>query len=227
MPTAMNWPFANLYIAPPSRRFRSLSVITPPVVEPVTLAEAKRHLRVEHEDEDEQIQGLIAAARQYAERRCDRHWIDTRLEMKLDQFPAAVEVLLPRPPFSPTAGRQAIEVEYLDSALGANVMTEALPGFVTSGSQFLANRRSEPAVITPNVNGYWPVVGPVRSAITIRWWAGYGDSPAAVPQGVRTAILMLVGHWYLNRESASPTNLTPVPHGVEQLLAMASWGAYS
>lgn len=37
-------------------------LITPPVASPVTLEEAKEHLRVDHDDENTLIQGLIGAA---------------------------------------------------------------------------------------------------------------------------------------------------------------------
>jgi uncharacterized phage protein (predicted DNA packaging) len=37
------------------------------MMEPISLSEAKRHLRVEFDDDDELIQGLIGAAREYAE----------------------------------------------------------------------------------------------------------------------------------------------------------------
>ncbi|MDR1943975.1 MAG: head-tail connector protein [Synergistaceae bacterium] len=37
------------------------------MTEPISLSEAKKHLRVEFGDDDELIQGLIAAAREYAE----------------------------------------------------------------------------------------------------------------------------------------------------------------
>ena len=227
MPTAITFPFVQAFLNSPVRRFRSLAVIQGPTVEPVTLAEAKVHVRVDHDAEDDLILGLIAAARQYAERRIDRHLIDTRLEMKLDNFPAEAEIRLPRPPFSPTAGRQAVEMEWIDTQLQVHPMTEVAPNLTPSGDRFLIDRRATPAIITPNIYGYWPVVGPIRSAVTIRWWAGYGDSPAAVPRGIRAAILMLVGHWFLNREAASPTTLSEPPMGVSELLSMHRWGAYS
>ena len=40
----------------------------------------------------------------------------------------------------------------------------------------------------------------------------------AVPQSVRTAILMLVAHWYANREPVTAGTAGSVPHHVDQLL---------
>lgn len=225
--TIANFPFSYMYVGDRGRRFRSLAVIVQPVVEPVTLNEFKAHLRVDSDDEDDLLVGLVSAARGYAERRIDRHLIDTRLEMRLDTFPAEIEIRLPRPPFSPTAGRQTIEIEYIDPALNTHSLAEAVPNFQSTGAHFLANRAAVPAIVTPNINGFWPVTGPVRSAVTIRWWAGFGASPNDVPRGIRAAILMLAAHWYANREAASPGVMNHIPLGVNELLAMHSWGSYA
>lgn len=222
-----NLVFTNFYLGETGRRYRSLAKVVQPTVEPVSLAELKKHVRVEHEEEDAYLQGLIQAAREYSERRIDRCFIDTKLEMKLDTFPIGVELPLPLPPFSPTTTRQTIEVSYLNVQLQSLPVVEAEPVIVSQPGTFIAHRASTPAILTPNVNGYWPVTGPIRAAVTIRWWAGYGDAGAAVPKGIRHAILMLAAHWYMNREAVAPGSLGSVPFGVDELLSTHAWGAYA
>ena len=72
-----------------------LALITPPVGEPVTLAEAKKHLRITHTDEDEHIHGLIMAARQYAEEYTHRVLMPQTWDWTLDKFPKEFDVPLP------------------------------------------------------------------------------------------------------------------------------------
>lgn len=222
-----NTVFNNFYVAETGRRYRSLKKIVKPVVEPVTLSELKLQCRVEHDAEDSLLLSLIQAAREYAELQTDRCLIDTRLEMKLDTFPADLELPLPLPPFSPTADRQAIEITYLNTTLQQLTVTEAAPVIVSMPGTFIANRAATPAVLTPNVNGYWPVTGPLRSAVTIRWWAGYGASGQDVPRGIRHAILALAAHWYLNREAVATGSMAKVPMMVDELLAIHAWGSYA
>lgn len=64
-----------------------LQLVTPPAGEPVSLAEAKQHLRVDGDDDDLLIGSLIAAARQAAETQTGRQLITARWKLVLDAFP--------------------------------------------------------------------------------------------------------------------------------------------
>src|SRR3974377_2319928 len=66
-----------------------LDLITPPAVEPVTLAEAKQHARVEYPDDDALITGMIVAARRMAETRLRSALITQTWNLYLDSFPSA------------------------------------------------------------------------------------------------------------------------------------------
>ena len=50
------------------------------MTDPITLAEAKNHLRVMHDDEDAYIETLITAARQYAENYQNRVYVEKKSE---------------------------------------------------------------------------------------------------------------------------------------------------
>jgi len=96
-------------------RYRSLTVETAPAVEPVTLTEAKQHLRVDIDDDDTYIEALIVAARQYAEEYLDRALISQQLAMRMDTFPYEFE--LPRPPMATSGTLTTTAVTYaLDPA---------------------------------------------------------------------------------------------------------------
>ena len=90
------------------KRYRSLKVATQPVVEPVSVADAKAHLRIDHNSDDSYVAALVSAAREYCEVYMDETLVDTQYVMRLDAFPAVIE--LPRPPMSQTAGRTAVSI---------------------------------------------------------------------------------------------------------------------
>jgi len=55
-------------------------------------------------------------------------------------------------------------------------------------------------------------------AVRVTYTAGYGATAASVPQAIRQAMILMVGHWYAQRETASPVELREVPHAAEALL---------
>jgi uncharacterized phiE125 gp8 family phage protein len=203
------------YLAVVSRqnlRYRSLVRLTEPVVEPVSVAEAKNHLRIDSDftDDDLYIQSLITAARHYVENHVDRTLLRTQLQMKLDYFPVW-DLPLPRPPVM----SDPVVVQYVSSDSSLVTFTN-----------FRTDRDATPAVIRPQWNGTWPTVRGAENDVVISWWAGYGTTGANVPVPARHAMLLILSHWYRNREAISENRFAPVPMSAETLLGTVNWGQY-
>lgn len=66
----------------------------------------------------------------------------------------------------------------------------------------------------------WPSAYTRDDAVTVTWTAGYGATAASVPAAIRHALLLLIGHWYENRESVViGAPVASLPMAVESLLA--------
>lgn len=197
-------------------RYRSLVRVTEPVVEPVTIAEAKVHLRIDagFTDDDGYLQSLITASRYYVENYVDRTLLRTQLRMKLDFFPAW-DLPLPRPPLMP----DPVVVQYTPS--------DAAGGYsLTAFTNFRTDRDATPGVLRPQWNGTWPSCRGAENDVVISWWAGYGTTGADVPVPARHAMLLILSHWYRNREAVSENRFAPVPMSAETLLGTVNWGQY-
>ncbi len=194
-------------------KYRSIRRITEPTIEPVSIAEAKAHLRVDADftDDDLYIQSLISAARYHVETVSDRTLVRSQWQLKFDHFPSW-DLELPRPPIA--TGQ--ISVTYVPSGASAPV----------AFTNFREDRDSTPAVIRPQWNGTWPTCRGAENDVTVTYWAGYGDSTTSVPAPARHAILMLVAHWYGTREAVIQGGMNPVPMAVEILLGSINWGQY-
>lgn len=196
-------------------RYRSLTTLTPPTLEPVTLGEAKAHLRVDTSSDDPYIASLITAAREWCEAYCDETFIHTRYRMTLDSFP--VEIELPRPPMATAGTTTAVVVTYtLENQTTATLAT----------NQYRVDRDSTPGVLRTLYNGSWPSHLLDYNAVSVTWWGGMGANGTATPQRIKNAILWLVGMWYERRMAADAINLNEIPFGVKALLDSAKWGSY-
>ncbi len=197
-------------------QYRSLTRATPPAVEPVTVAEAKAHLRVDISDDDSYISTLITAAREWCEQYLDRTLINTQWTMRLDSFPYEIE--LPRPPIATSGTATTVSLTYtLGDDSTATLSTTA----------YRVDRSSTPGVVRQLRAGTWPANLDDYNAVAVTWWAGYGASGASVPAAIRHAILMLVGHWYESRSSVLTGSISKeIEFGVKSLLDSQRWGSY-
>lgn len=197
-------------------QYRSLNTTVEPVVAPVTLAEAKAHLRVDTTTDDSYVAALVNAATEYAETYCGESFIHRRLRMRMDFFP--VEIELPRPPMAASGTATAVTITYTL----ANGSTATL-----AADRYRVDRDSTPGVLRFPYGGSWPEHRSDYNAVTVEWWAGRGADGTAVPQRVKNAILWLVGLWYERRMAADNLQANEIPFGVKALLDSAKWGAYS
>lgn len=188
-----------------------VTIIEAPDEEPVATAEAKLHLRVDHTADDALIEQLVTAARQRVENVTWRSLVTQTLELTLDAWPRCGHIDVPRPPL-----QSVTSITYTDAAGTETVWPSALYQVVTQGT---------PARIVPAYGESWPTAasGSLRAAngIAVRYVAGYGDA-AAVPALLKAAILLLVGHWYENREAVivgAGLTATPLPMAVESILS--------
>lgn len=213
--------------------------VSGPASEPVTTAEAKAHLRVDLDDDDALIDGLVAAARQYCEQAISRSFLETTWDLTLSAFPAwgvtterAASGRLVYPATSTplerlTAGRidlpiadlrSVASITYLDAAGDTRTLDPSAYRVVTGA----------PGRIVPAYGTAWPAHRIYDEAVTVRFVAGYGADAASVPDCVKHAIKLLVGHWYVNREAVVLTGAVPqeLLFSVQALLSAEGWGAY-
>ena len=197
-------------------RYRSLKRLVEPVIEPVTIAEAKQHLRIDADftEDDLYIQSLITASRYYVENHADRTLLRTQLQMKLDYFPMW-DIPLPRP----AVMSDPVVVQYTPSDVAGQYQLVPFTNFRT-------DRDATPACIRPQWNGTWPSSRGAENDVVITWWAGYGTTGADVPVPARHAMLLILSHWFRTREAVSEVRFAPVPMSAETLLGTVNWGQY-
>lgn len=191
-----------------------IKLITAPTVEPITLTEAKDHCRVDGTDDDTLITSLIVAAREYVEGYQNRALITQTWELVLDAWPDGDSIELPLPPL-----QSVTSLKYKDSA-GAETAWAAT-NYIVDTDSYLGRLVLADDISWPSDELY-PAGG-----IRIRFVAGYPptgsgesiDYDANVPQKIKQAMLLLVGHWYENREAVAAGSMTEIPLAVNALLS--------
>jgi uncharacterized phiE125 gp8 family phage protein len=164
----------------------ALVMIAAPAAEPIGLAEAKAHLRVDADDEDALIAALITTARMFVERTLALALITQDWSLLLDAWPTCGFVLLP---LTPVQAVTAISVHAPD---GGSATVDA--------ADYAVDVLSEPArILLRNASLHMLPARPLN-AVEIAFTAGYGDGPDDVPAPIRHALTLLVAHWFERRE---------------------------
>ena len=160
-----------------------LRVVTPPASEPVTLAEAKAHLRLEGTEDDTYVSALIQAARQHVEEVCWRGVVTQTWEAVLECFPDTDAVEL-------RGGNLAsiTSVTYVDGDGTSQTLSASVYG---------ADTVSVPGRLVLAYNETWPSTREQWDAVRVRYVVGW--AAADVPAPIKQAMLLLVSQMYEHR----------------------------
>jgi uncharacterized phiE125 gp8 family phage protein len=181
----------------------ALVMTVAPAAEPISLSEAKAHLRVDADDEDALIASLIVAARLLVERTLGLALVTQSWSYYLDAWPDRGCITLPLLPV------QAVSAVNVHAEDGETIALDA--------DGYAVDVLSAPARLLLT----WPAPSSLARAFNgfeVAFSAGYGDAGADVPQPIRQALLLLVAHWF---EGRAPTEFGPehqVPAIVSGLL---------
>ena len=176
----------------------TLTLITQPDIEPITLSEVKAHCRIEHRTDDTLITSLITAARLAAEHELQRPLITQTWQAAYESFPSdhsAIALGKFRP--------RAIQgITYLDQNGTEADMHE---------SAYVLDAATVPGWVHPAYNTSWPSARAFANSVRIRFTAGYGAA-ADVPQCIKQWMLLMIGSMYAFREASTDRAQARLPY---------------
>lgn len=167
-----------------------ISIVTAPTEYPVSLADAKAALLVDHDQDDALITRLIASATDEAERLAGRSFVTRTVRLLLNAWPCG-PIRLPYPPVQSLSS-----ITYYDED-----NTEQ----TVSAASYLAVLDTVPPLVSLKPGQTWPSDS-LRdySPIRVQYVAGYGAA-GSVPERYRSLILALVTVDYESREAMGTT----------------------
>lgn len=183
----------------------AIKTIMPPAAEPLSLDEAKQHLRITDSDNDIIISSLIVQAREFCEDYQNRKYITQTLELVLDGFP------------------NCNYIEFLN--ISPVQAVESIKYFDTNGMEYLFEQSSyivdTDSFVNRIVLGYgksWPAITlQTANAVRIRLTAGYGDASNKIPETVKWAMIL---HMRLLYDDYKPDERAKLVEARNALLGM-------
>jgi len=180
-----------------------------PAFDVLSLAEVKAHLRVDFDDEDSDIAATIAAATAMIDAADGVGFALAQQEWTYygDAFPRAFVFTI-----SPVISVAAVE------ALQENGTWAAV-----DSADYRLSPAGYPARVTLAKGAAWPASLGIPDCVRVRLVCGHqtagGATPGSnIPQDLRQALKLIIGHWHKNREAAADRQMLEIPFGAQAVL---------
>lgn len=151
----------------------SLTVSTPAASLPISIEDAKLHLKQDDNDEDELIQQQIKAAVQWLQDYTARQLINATFAETFDVFSDCM--VLERSPLSSVSS-----ITYIDE--NGDQQT-------ASSSLYTVDTAKEPGEVRLAYDQSWPSTRAIQDAVTVNYISGYGSASSNVPEELRTILM--------------------------------------
>lgn len=204
----------------------SYELVTPPATEPVTVAEAKAHARIEHDADDALLGTYITGARELVERLTGRALITQTWKLVLDAWPGdRNDEWWDGVREAPITAFESSHIDIRKAPFLAVTSVVTLDESDTPTTYAASNyyttkiNRGSFGRLVKKQGAVWPtIVDRSHGAIVITFTAGYGPLASDVPMGLRQAVKDIVAHWYENREAVGASGMGNVPGKTAQLI---------
>ncbi len=186
----------------------SFSLLIPPSVEPVLLAEAKAQARIDTGADDALVTSLIIGARQWVEAYTGRALITQTWQYALDLGLGATGSWWDGERQGPITGLDNVNAislprAPLQSVTSVQVFDNTDTPTVWPASNYFVDTIRTPGRIALRMGAVWPVPSRLTNGIIIQYVVGYGNDGSFVPEPIKTALRQLVAHWYEHRGDAA------------------------
>lgn len=208
-------------------------LVTPPALMPVTLDEAKLHLKVAFPNEDGTfpvtpddplIEGLIAGAVSHLDGWTGvlgRALVEQTWRQDFDSFGCTMRLVL-----GPVI--EIVSITYRDADGQVSTVASSNYALVTDGAgprvfwdagySAPGNLYEQGAVSVTYKAGY-PVTASAEADPDAEPPVVAAEAATTVPAALKVAILLMVGHWYENRETVAEGGFSELPFAANALIA--------
>jgi uncharacterized phiE125 gp8 family phage protein len=176
----------------------TMTLLTPPALEPVTLAELRQFLRLAGDSDDDLLTGLLKAARETLEAKTGLALINQTFRLHADGWPRSGILRIPKYPVRSVSAVAALLDDGTSVAIAGHdlhLSTRARPARL-----YLAERHR-----------------PAQSlcGLAVDFVAGFGETGNEVPDALRHALMTLVVHWYEMRGVDTQSYPRPFERAIE------------